>query len=356
MNDAKSIGGSYVGVEPMGLFWSMKSTKKLLTRWGPSDVTIPYTFKFDVFKDYIGNFDKQKSIAELELQRTFLLPGVQRIPVEQDGLYGTIFVPPGKGPFPGLLTIMPNSRKGGAENHAALLANHGFATFLVYFQGVGDLPPLYNHIRIEYFEKALQYFLSQDYVDKDGVGIYSLCKGSEMALLMASFLESVKAVVCINGSMGSAGGIITYKDFTLPEMEGDYSTCKVIKDNLLDAHDVLENIEDQPGKQIPIEKAEADILMIVGEADRNFHSYRFADIAMRRMREAGKCNLQVKSYPGAGHFISHPFVPPEYCTLHAMAPKGMLINMGGHDTKRHVKAQIHSWQLLLSFFKEKLFT
>lgn len=41
--------------------------------------------------------------ASIVVRRWFMEPGAKRIPltVKEHGIHGTIFVPPGKGPFPG---------------------------------------------------------------------------------------------------------------------------------------------------------------------------------------------------------------------------------------------------------------
>mgnify|MGYP001553680111 CR=1 FL=1 len=79
------------GVEPMGLFWSLDpapgepSGLRLLKRDASKAVTAHLTVL-----DTDGHV-----IAQDAIQRTFISPGMTRIPVDEDGLMGSLFVPPG---------------------------------------------------------------------------------------------------------------------------------------------------------------------------------------------------------------------------------------------------------------------
>ena len=103
-----SLGGSYTGVEPMGLFWSMKP----VTRpdrddlFRKRDVTSPLKVTFDVYggHDQRG-FEERDKEASVTLIRSYMGPGVNRYYVEENGFYGTLFLPPGEGPFPGICIL-----------------------------------------------------------------------------------------------------------------------------------------------------------------------------------------------------------------------------------------------------------
>jgi len=47
---------------------------------------------------------KTKILASTLLHRWFMAPGVRRIPVRENGIIATLFLPPGDGPFPGNVT------------------------------------------------------------------------------------------------------------------------------------------------------------------------------------------------------------------------------------------------------------
>ena len=94
--------------------------------------------------------------------------------------------------------------------------------------------------------------------------------------------------------------------------------------------------------------------MIVGEDDKNWNSRQYADIAIKRVNRSGKNNLHVVSFPGAGHSIGHPYVPPRIYGYHGALPRGMVMNFGGQDIKKHIEAQVQARRKIVSFFKEKL--
>ena len=103
-----SLGGSYIGVEPMGLFWSMKPVTDgdrddLLRK---RNVTTPLKVIIDVYSgDDERALDKPKNkiAGSVTLLRSYMGKGVSRRFLENDGFYGTLFLPPGDGPFHGKL-------------------------------------------------------------------------------------------------------------------------------------------------------------------------------------------------------------------------------------------------------------
>lgn len=93
-----STGGSYTGVEPMGLFWSMLPEiphKKLLKR----DVSSPVLIHLEAHRD--GHL-----LARETHQRRFMADGVQRVPVREGRLRGTLFIPPGQFRVPSALQLL----------------------------------------------------------------------------------------------------------------------------------------------------------------------------------------------------------------------------------------------------------
>ena len=100
-----SMGGSYSGLEPMGLFWSMKplatgDRDDLLRK---RDVTTPLKVTLEVYGGHEQReFEERDKKASVTLLRSYMGPGVTRCYIEENGFYGTLFLPPGDGPFPGI--------------------------------------------------------------------------------------------------------------------------------------------------------------------------------------------------------------------------------------------------------------
>ena len=99
-----SLGGSYSGVSPMGLLWSMKPApgQRKGIRLMKSDVTKPYNIVLNCFDGHvIPNESSLQPLSSETFQKWYIAEGVKRIPVREGRIRGTLFLPPGDGPFPG---------------------------------------------------------------------------------------------------------------------------------------------------------------------------------------------------------------------------------------------------------------
>ncbi|KAK8376122.1 hypothetical protein O3P69_008688 [Scylla paramamosain] len=74
----------------------------------------------------------------------------------------------------------------------------------------------------------------------------------------------------------------------------------------------------------------------------------FADLAVERLRLAGKTNYTVK-YPGAGQ--EPPYSTFCWASYHKMIRGGIL---WGGSLRPHADAQVHTWDALLTFFGKHL--
>ena len=99
-----SLGGSYSGVSPMGLLCSMKPApgQRKGTRLMKSDVTKPYNIALNCFDGHITPHESSlQPLSSGTFQKWYMADGVKRIPVREGRIRGTLFIPPGDGPFPG---------------------------------------------------------------------------------------------------------------------------------------------------------------------------------------------------------------------------------------------------------------
>ena len=104
-----SLGGSYSGVEPMGLIWSMKQApgQKKGIRLIKKDVTQPYNVIVNCFDGHVTPHEtSMQPLSSGTFQKWYMADGVKRIPVREGRIRGTLFLPPGDGPFPGTSQIM----------------------------------------------------------------------------------------------------------------------------------------------------------------------------------------------------------------------------------------------------------
>uniref|UniRef100_A0A8D0TY92 Acyl-coenzyme A thioesterase 2, mitochondrial n=1 Tax=Sus scrofa TaxID=9823 RepID=A0A8D0TY92_PIG len=204
---APALGGSFVGLEPMGLFWALEPEKPLL-RLVKRDVQTPFAVELEVFDGHEP--EGGRLLGRAVHERDFLAPGVRREPVRAGRVRATLFLPPEPGPFPGIVDLF-GAGGGLPEYRASLLAGKGFAVMALAYHNYEDLPKGIENVHLEYFEEAVNYLLSHPQVKGPGVGLLGISKGGELCLSMASFLKSITATVVINASVANIGGTLHYK-------------------------------------------------------------------------------------------------------------------------------------------------
>ncbi|XP_068820332.1 peroxisomal succinyl-coenzyme A thioesterase-like [Capricornis sumatraensis] len=346
---APALGGSFAGLEPMGLFWALEPEKPFW-RFLKRDVQTPFAVELEVLDGHEP--EAQRLLGRTVHERDFLAPGVRREPVRAGRVRGTLFLPPGSGPFPGIIDIF-GIGGGLLEYRASLLAGHGFATLALAYYDFDDLPKKFDVIHLEYFEEALCYMLQHTQIKGPRIGLLGISLGADICLSMASFLKNISATVCINGSGFSGHRVIYYKDSNIPPLGHDLRRVKVAFSGLLDIVDVRNDIIGgcENPCMIPIEKAQGPILFIVGQDDHNWRSELCAQIASERLQAHGKEKPQIISYPGTGHYIEPPYFPMCPASLHKLLDKPV---MWGGEPRAHSKAQVDAWKQILTFFTKHL--
>ncbi|XP_007184622.2 peroxisomal succinyl-coenzyme A thioesterase [Balaenoptera acutorostrata] len=346
---APALGGSFAGLEPMGLLWALEPEKPFW-RFLKRDVQTPFAVELEVLDGH--DPDAQWLLGRAVHERDFLAPGVRREPVRAGRVRATLFLPPGPGPFPGIIDIFG---VGGAllEYRASLLAGHGFATLALAYCDFEDLPKKFDTIHLDYFEEALCYMLQHTQVKGPGIGLLGISLGADICLSMASFLKNISATVSINGSGFNGNKAIYYKENSIPPLGHDLRRMKVAFSGLLDIVDIRNDIVGgcENPCMIPIEKAQGPILFIVGQDDHNWRSELYAQIASERLQAHGKEKPQIISYPGTGHYIEPPYFPMCPASLHKLLDKPVI---WGGEPRAHSKAQVDAWKQILTFFTKHL--
>ncbi|XP_051732472.1 acyl-coenzyme A thioesterase 5 isoform X3 [Ctenopharyngodon idella] len=344
LNRDPSLGGSFTGVEPMGLFWALKADV-VSCKFALTDVTRPALVDIECVSD-------DKVIAKVTNERHCMTDGVRRIPVTEGRIRGTLFMPPGKGPFPGILDTYV-FRGGPFELRAALLAKRGFAVFALAFQGYQDLPKRADRFHLEYFEEGIDFLRQQPEVKDQKIGLVSISKSGDLALSMATFLPGISATIWINGCNANTLVPIYYKDICVPPLLFDVKRSKMTPSGLVDIGDVMNDPMSKEGlpSVIPIERASGNFMFIMSEADRNWQSAYYAKLACDRLKAHGKNNYELVRYEKAGHFIEVPYMP--FCLANFHAAANHVVFFGG-EPKAHSEAQLDAWARMVIFFKKHL--
>ncbi|XP_035301463.1 acyl-coenzyme A thioesterase 5-like isoform X1 [Cricetulus griseus] len=346
---APALGGSFAGIEPMGLLWALEPERpfwRLIKR----DVRTPFVVELEVLDGHEP--DGGRLLARAVHERHFMAPGVRRVPVREGRVRATLFLPPGNGPFPGIIDLFGGGG-GLPEYRASLLAGKGFAVMALAYYNYDDLPKDMDITHLEYFEEAVNYLLSHPQVKGPGIGLLGISRGGELCLSMASFLKGITAAVIINGSATNIVGKLCYKDETLPPLRVNADRIRVTKDGLSDISDVLSWPIEGPEQKsiIPVERSDTTFLLLVGQDDRNWKSEFYANEIFKRLEAHGKGKPQIIYYPETGHYIEPPYFPLCKASLHTYF--GMPVVFGG-EPRAHAMAQVDAWQKLQTFFRKHL--
>ncbi|KAM8839313.1 acyl-coenzyme A thioesterase 1-like isoform 1-T3 [Synchiropus picturatus] len=346
LNRDISLGGSYVGVEPMGLLWSMTPDKphKRLQKVRSLD---PHVVTFSVQEE--GG----STLAEVHSERSLIGPGVSRKVIKQQNTRGVLFTPPGEGPFPAVLDLYTLGG-GVSEKRASLLASRGFVVLAIALYSYTDMPDNIQEIHLDCFEEAIDILRKQDKVCQGGVGVISLSKSGDLALSIASYLPSVKATVWINGCCANTLLPLYYRgQQLLPPLMYDISKITPTESGAVNIKQALfsPRAPQNQATLIPIEKAESQFLFVASEADLNWDSRGFVSQMVERLQHHGKKNYEVLNYSGAGHYLEPPYGP--YCpsSVHSLVKKPVL---WGGEAKCHAAAEVHLWGKLQEFLRRHL--
>ena len=348
VNTMTSYGGSYCGVEPMGLIWSMQS----LQLSGAQSESLrcpkePFAIVYSLHTGHVSppfDTDNQPPVTRFVTKRLTVAPHVERISVRKGRIRGTLFVPHGDGPFKGVLDIDGVGPDGIIyERTASMLASRGYISLALAYQDYDDLPDR-HHVELEYFIEALEWLEAHPLAAKSGLTVSGECFGGIIALYLSLFCKKVKAVITRNTFSYVLFGTIYYNGQQLPKLESDY-----LSERIQQKKDAIIRIGFPPFADwtLPIEKVSRDVhfLFIVGEDDYCAHPGHTALIA-ERLKQAGHHNFKVINYPLAGHLITLPYCP---CVFRGVSPS-MILLFGG-EMYHHAKAQESAWQEILYFME-----
>ncbi|XP_075954721.1 acyl-coenzyme A thioesterase 1-like [Anarhichas minor] len=341
-----SLTGSYTGVEPMGLLWSMRpdALHKMFQRTKSLN---PHVVKFSVHEE------DGRMLAEATNERLLIGDGVSRHTVKEGNIWGVLFTPPGEGPFPAVLDLYTFSG-GLSEKRASLLAGRGFVVLTVALFGHDDMAKNIKEVHLDYFEEAIEFLKKQDKVGSRGVGVISLSKSGDLALSIASYLPGVEATVWINGCSANTLLPLYYKKRQiLPALMIDLSKIIPTESGASNCKNVLHNplAEENKATLVPVEQAEGRFLFVASEDDLNWDSKAYMDMLVERLQRHGKDNFESVCYPGAGHYLGPPYGP--YCPSSFHGVVGRPVLLGG-EPRSHAAAEVHLWKKIQGFLKTHL--
>lgn len=274
------VSGSYQGVDPMGLFWSMQAPvgAVLIGDLPKRPQSSPaYQVTFTAIAD-------GRHVAATTVTRVLVARGVadRQLTVRQNRVIGTLFLPPpGTLRHPAVLAFGGSEGGESMDDTAALLASHGYPTLsLTYFKAPG-LPDALADIPLEYFATAARILAAQPGVDPAHILAMGYSRGSEAALLLADEFPTLIHGAVLYASNATIG--LGYPDPSLPAWT-------------LDGKPFAER------STIPVANVSGPVLAFGGEEDMVWPSY---DWAPQISKELANAHLpyphEALDFPDAGH-------------------------------------------------------
>ncbi|XP_049588865.1 peroxisomal succinyl-coenzyme A thioesterase-like isoform X1 [Syngnathus scovelli] len=352
-----SVGGSYLGREPMGLFWALQPApgEREGLRLRKKNVEIPHIVDISLLEGHVT--PRERASAELAVattERWYMAPGVQRIDIRQNGVVGTLFLPPGPGRFPAMVDLW-GMGGGLVEYRSCLFASRGFASFTVAFMEHKDLTVQLNVNSADaYMKKAFNILQDHPQIHGDRIGVIGLSYGVYLALRLATRSEvNPSCLVCINGPAGS--NVEITRTFCKPKVSASDQRFWPRDDaGYLSFKDMSLPKNYSPGTVVELGNLACPMMYILGEDDQNCPSIENSNMIEHVLTASGKSHLYTcLSYPGAGHLIEPPYSPNARISAWRIKPEKILALWGGH-TAPHAAAQEDSWKKILNFLDENL--
>ncbi|MBB5805611.1 dienelactone hydrolase [Saccharothrix ecbatanensis] len=342
------IEGTYTGVDPMGLFWSMHRTPG---------------------KPHPHTVVEAVGVGRVEVDRRTVPEGVRRTEVTENGLVGVLFEPDDDEIHPGVM-VLSGSEGGVHELDAALLAGHGFTALTLAHFGAPGVPDDLIEIPLEYLGTALDWLGAR----AGQLGVTGGSRGGELALLVGATFPQVKAVVSVVGSgvvtqcIGPGGRLLqkleheaaswTWEGRPLPYLP--YSIPHELRRRVVDgdpvplrlAFDLTDGIPEDT--EIPVERINGGVLLLSSGQDESWPCAELSEVAFRRLKEHGHPHRHEHVvYPEAGHLIAGP---PHRPTTDVVLPgPGVRFSMGGTPAAT-AAARADAWRRTVEFLSDQLGT
>lgn len=358
-----SLSGTYTGLDPEGLFWSMapEPAGPRQGKFSLHDVS-PVVVELEALgqRRFLGRVSAARRIAS---------PGLLREDVREGELVGTLFLPPGGGPWPGVVDIV---HSGGGLRHepfAALLASRGFAVLALATFGVPPLSRGLVEIPVERLEKALAWLGAHPRVDGGRIALTGTSKGAELALLGASMFSSVKAVAAFMPSSVLWSGIgrgyqdrpsWTWRGLPLPFVSPRYDRLAPRSAGPLSLEpmyrEALRDLDAGHPARIPLERARGPVLLLSPGDDAVMPAALMGAQLEERLGKAGFPHpFRHVVYPEAGHMIGSDLLPGLPSSVrHTFHPLARFRIAYGGTASATAAASRRSWEELLRFLGESL--
>nr|XP_055045752.1 acyl-coenzyme A thioesterase 1-like isoform X3 [Misgurnus anguillicaudatus] len=352
----ESLGGTYEGTEPMGLLWSMRPVpgSRSGLRLRKKDVLSPMVVHISLYSGHLSEgFGQQTALATSVTERWYIAPGVQRVDVREKGVRGTLFFPPGPGPYPGVMDLWGGGG-GLVEYRTALLASHGFASMAIQY--LNPNKERRADTDASYFEGAYKILQNHPKVQKDRLAMLGLSFGGVVTLSMAVNSKIIKPQCCVCISGSHVGSVDKSLFEIFKEIKQNVNTMRVNEDNQLIHRNFILPIPSDLTQKMDVGKIKCPLLLVNGGDDETLPTVESAEDMEEIMKKAGNLHLlEVLTYPGAGHLIEPPYTPHFRASNFIIHGGEKVVMLWGGQTKPHAYAQEDAWRKILAFLQKHLY-
>lgn len=392
----ESTGGTYRGVAPMGLFWSMRLADGSEGNGAGARATfakkdaMPHAVTLEAELD-------RSVIVSGRIERSFRARGTlirdaaigadnsletasEAKPGALNGHVGRLFLPPSAGRtrdrLPAVI-VLSGSGGGFDVDKAGVLSRHGFATLALAYFGAPPLPGWLHDVPLEYAGAALAWMSRQPEIDPARIGVLGVSRGAEFAMLAASRFANIRAVVAYapssvawdsGGREKNTGKGIpawTWRGEPVPSAPLPLRRFMwrsalpvvamrrpVIFRNLFRAG--LRNAGAVARAAIPVEKINGPILLISGGDDHVWPAEEMAEAIVARLEARGFAHrVEHLHYPAAGHLLRYPHLPTTARDSRHEHLRGARFSFGG-GAQADADAQADAWRGTVAFLNKHL--
>jgi len=355
------VSGDYAGLSPMGLVWSQS----------PVDPPSRELFNHPVAEPLVTEVIVRAAGAQARASfvQRLAADGVTRQDVREEGLVGTLYLPPGPGPHPAVM-ILNGSGGGINEPRAALYASRGYAAFaLAYFKAPG-LSDYISNTPLEYFQTGLRWLRKKVRPLHDFVAVSGQSRGGELVLLLgATFPDEVSAVVAYvpgavvhsaqNGCdprLGREGPTWLLGGKPLPHVwENNRTATWAPFDEGPAPHRheraILTALRDPDAvarARIKVENIRGPVMLLSATDDGSWPSSLYSRMVRDKLEEVRHpYPVRWLDYQNGGHAILFPYVPTTQL-VYAHPVSGKISTSGGNP-RDNARADEESWEGVREF-------
>jgi len=351
--------GSYAGVDAAGLLWAMRPAAAAAPSATPWRAPRPLRYRAEL---RVGG----RRVDERGVTRTLLAPGIRVEEVVRGGITARLYSTARRGGRRLPVVLVLSGSEGGFDDlRAAMLASHGYAALAVAYFGAPGLREELFEVPVERIESAVEWVRGRPELDVGRIAALGASKGAELALVAASPIPEIRAVVgyaptdVVNQGIDRRGASRGASSWTWrgaplpflaqtppPGFQAQFRAPPPYR--LRPLYEASRSDSALARAAIAVERIHGPVLLVSGEDDQMIPSPVAAEAVVRRLRAAHHPYPDLHlAYPDAGHVILLPYFP---------TPPRERIGpwLTGGTAAGYARADAESWPRVLRFLADAL--